>query len=544
MNRHRTPRSGPPNTLGAVGTLVSDSLPVKGVLNGVSVQTGVPTRGTISIRNVSKVFGSTCALGGVDLDILPGEVHGLCGANGSGKSTLVKILCGVVSGDGGRVTFADRELDIADIDPRVAYDAGVRVVHQDLAVFPHMTVAENMAIGGDLPVTRAGTLKRRLLEEQAAAAIDRFEIAARPTDILGSLPVAVLTQVAVARALRGVSGGHGLIVFDETTASLPIHEVATLHRLIRKLAAEGHPVLFISHRLAEVLQITDRITVFRNGNVTATHQTSEIGARELVTSITGHSPVGALPRPLQSSAAPKVVELSNLNAGPLRGINLAVHAGEIVGIAGLLGSGRTELLRAIYGDLPVESGILKLHGEVKHITSISAALEQKIVMIPEDRVNSAVFSDLTVDENLNVSAVGRYRRMRGIDGNKMRSDAAKLRQRFGVKAPSGTVPMSALSGGNQQKVVVARWLRLNPALMLLDEPTQGVDAGARADIYALIREATGAGAGAILVTSDLEEMAEIADKVFILDRGRLVARVTGSDITTSHLEQLLTKGAL
>jgi len=496
----------------------------------------------LSVQNVSKTYPGTRALDGVSLEIRRGEIHALCGGNGSGKSTLVKILSGVVQGDAGTIYIGDHEVEANHIRAKQSRELGVRVVHQDLALFPDMSVAENMMLGAEYPITRVQSVGWREVRQQARQHIDRFEIPAKPSTLVRDLPIATRAQVAIARALHDVTPGEGLLILDEPTASLPVHEVELLLRAVRRLAAAGQAVLFVSHRLDEVLKLTDRVTVFRDGKVFAEHRTAELTESELIEAIIGREAEGLIEdrkqTPLHLGAEP-LLAVSGLHAGPLRGVDLEVMPGEVVGVAGLLGSGRTELLRAIYGDLKPISGAVTIAGKPANFSRMEQAIARGVVMIPEDRSGGAAFADLTVDENLDVSVLRRDWRYLGFRQSRLREDAAQLRARFNIRAASGSVAMRSLSGGNQQKAVLARWLRRDPVVLLLDEPTQGVDVGARADIHTAVRKVTDAGGAAVLVLSDLEELAQVADRVVVLRHGVITAQVARAQITAHRLNELI-----
>ncbi|MBV6756649.1 sugar ABC transporter ATP-binding protein [Rhodococcus opacus] len=499
------------------------------------------TRPVVSVRNVSKVFGSTRALDGVSLEIRRGEVHALCGGNGCGKSTLIKILSGVVPGDRGTIHVGERDLSLDQVSSKMMHGLGIRVVHQDLAVFPDLSVAENISFGDSIPTTSMGNVRWSAINESASRAIQQFGIPARPNDVVSTLPVATRAQIAIGRALRDVQPGSGLLILDEATASLPVREVGLLHNAIRRLAAAGHAVLFVSHRLDEVLALSDRVTVLRDGRVTATHDTASLTESELIESILG-SRVRDVQRSVAVEAAGEpLLTVTELSAGPLRDVNLKIYPGEVVGIAGLLGSGRTELLRALCGDLQVSSGTIVLNGKSGVFRSLSAAIKRGVAFIPEDRVNGAIFPDMSVAENMDISVLSKYWRLSGFRRNQLRRDADELHTRFRIKSPTVDVPMSALSGGNQQKAVLARWLRRNPQLLLLDEPTQGVDVGARADIYGAVREVSDAGGAAIVVTSDLEELAQVVDRAVVLVNGRIAGHISHDDLSAHLLSEAIYK---
>jgi ribose transport system ATP-binding protein len=495
----------------------------------------------LSVSGLSKVYPGTRALEQVDLQIRRGEVHALCGGNGCGKSTLIKILCGVVPGDSGTVHIGDRQLDVSEIRPRVVHDLGLRVVHQDLAVFPDLSVAENLMLGAEFPTLATGGVNWSALKRRAGELIEQFEIEASPGDLMRKLPVATRAQVAIARALQDVESGTGIVILDEPTASLPAHEAKILHAAIRQLARTGHAVLFVSHRLDEVLALTDRVTVLRDGQLVATHDTAALTEQELIESILGRRAEEVRSHQAVPEDSPVVLEIAGLSAGPLQGVDLRIRAGEVVGIAGLLGSGRSELLRAVYGDLAPTSGSVTVNGTPANFSRKDQAVARGVVMIPEDRTVGGVFPSLSVDENMDVSVLRRYWRL-VFRERKLRRDAGSLRRSLNVKASSGRAPMTSLSGGNQQKAILARWLRRDPVLLLLDEPTQGVDVGARADIYAAVRQVTDAGGAALLVASDLEELAQVVDRAIVLRNGIVTAEVPYADLSAQRLNELIYAG--
>jgi len=499
--------------------------------------TNSDTAVALAVNGVSKVFTGTQALNNVSLEVKYGEVHGLVGGNGSGKSTLVKILCGVISADEGTIRVGNDVVDATAVKPALAHELGVRVVHQDLAVFPDLSIAENMALGAGYPKSRLGLIGWRETRRRAREQVKRFEIQASPGTLVRDLPVAARTQVAIARALQDVRSDQGVIILDEPTAALPVHEVDLLLAAVKRLAEQGHAVIFISHRLDEVLSVTDRVTVLRDGVVFGEHVTSELTEAELIESILGRRVQEVRGRSSEASNTDPVLVVEHLTAGPVNDVSFEVYPGEVLGIAGLLGSGRSELLLALYGLLPRESGTVTLNGRTVDFGRPQRAIRSGVVMIPEDRPNEGSFQDLTVDENISISVLERYWRGFGFRIKPMLHDARVLRGRFNVKAPSGAVPMRALSGGNQQKAILARWLRRDPAVLLLDEPTQGVDVGARADIYAAIRDVTDKGGSAIVVTSDLEELAQVVDRALVMRNGRILASVTGDDLTAVRLTE-------
>jgi ribose transport system ATP-binding protein len=504
---------------------------------------GVTPGTALAVEHLSKTFGTTRALDDVRMAIGHGRIHGLVGGNGSGKSTLIKILAGVHHGDaGGEIRVGARAIAADAMTPERARDCGLRFVHQDPGVFPTMTVAENLAIGGadDFP-TRGGRVRWSQLRLRTQALLDRFAIDAAPDDRLGDLRQAERTMVAIARALGdpGERDEPLLLVLDEPTASLPQHEVEVLLDAIRRCACAGQSILYVSHRLEEVLSLVDDLTVLRDGRVAANRDARGLTTDELVEAIMGR-PLERVfgdqePRPAGATR----LAVRGLRGGPLRDVSFELGRGEIVGIAGLLGSGRTELLQLVFGVLPPDAGSIELDGVPLDGRSPAAAMRAGVALVPEDRARDAAFPELSVTVNLSAAQIGRYRRWVRLDTRAERRDAARSIDAFSIRAPGAGAPLAALSGGNQQKVVLARWLRRSPRLLLLDEPTQGVDVGARAELYALVRAAAGGGTSTLVVSSDLEELAHVADRVLVLRDGRILAEVRAPELTAHRLTDLL-----
>jgi ribose transport system ATP-binding protein len=494
----------------------------------------------LSISGLSKEFPGTRALSEVDFDVRPGEIHALCGGNGSGKSTLIKILCGVYQGEpGGVLRVGDVEERADHMTPATAHAMGIRVVHQDLGVFPDMTVAENICLGSQFETGPGGNVRWRKVRRHTEELIERFEIPARPRTLMRDLSRAAQTQVAIARALQDQhAGSGGLLILDEPTSSLPVHEVDMLLTALRRYAAEGQSIMYVSHRLDEILALTDRVSILRDGVKAGTWITKELDEERLIELIVGRAVDRVfLTMPDVESSDP-VLEIEDLWAGPLKGLNLRVTKGEVVGIAGLLGSGRSELLRAVFGDLKAQKGTIRLLGQPIAFKRPDEAMDAGVAMVPENRAADAAFLDLPVYNNMSVSVIGRYFRSMFLRERGMRKDARGLMDDFDVKAASERVPLNTLSGGNQQKVIMARWLRRDPKLLLLDEPTQGVDVGARADIYRVVRSAVAEGAAALVVASDFEELSHVVDRAIVLRDGKVIAEVTPADLTAHRLTEL------
>lgn len=495
----------------------------------------------VTITNLSKTFPGTRALDGVSMAIKPGEVHGLVGGNGSGKSTLIKIVSGIYRGDaGGSIRFDDEVVPSEETTPNASYAAGVRVVHQDLGIFRTMTVAENLSLGSTFNTGPGGWIRRRATIRRTWELIDRFGIPARPGTQLAELSRTGQTLVAIARALQDQNVDHGgLLILDEPTAALPAHEVEVLLESLRRYATAGQSILYVSHRLDEILSFTDRVTVLRNGRLATTTSTADLDEHELIELIVGRRVDRMFPpRSNAGRGNSTVLEMDKVSVGPAREVSFEVRQGEIVGLAGLLGTGRSELLRSVFGDMKRESGSIRLDGEEISFGHPRNAMRAGVALVPEDRGHEAAFLDLPITTNSLLPALRRYWNGVWLNDRAMGRDAGKRMSEFLVKARSEGSLLDTLSGGNQQKVVLARWLGDEPRLLLLDEPTQGVDVGARAEIYKFVREAADRGMSVVVVASDLEELAHAVDRAIVLRGGRVVAEVSDDDLNAHNLTRL------
>jgi ribose transport system ATP-binding protein len=507
---------------------------------GRSPVRGEPGHRYLELSSITKRFGPTYALDGASLSVDRGEVHALFGGNGSGKSTMIKIMAGVYRAEpDGLIRVGETVSAAGQWTPAAARAAGLRFVHQDLGLFPGMSVAENLALGNGYSRDAAGRIRWPQVRAQAKAVLDRLEIPVGVSRIVGELRRGEQALVAIARALQDEDiAGHGVLVLDEPTASLPEHEVVGLMRALRRFAAQGTAIVYVSHRVEEVQEVADTITVLRDGVDILTTSAKSVTKGQLADAITGAPAVGAAPR-AQSAArageAGPVLRVTGLSGGPLRGVDLAVGAGEIVGIAGLLGSGRSSVLRALYGLRGDATGEVELNGRPLPLSSPSQAMEAGIGYLPEDRAEVGFF-DQSVAENLSASRTAAYWRGGRFRREQERGDAREAIKRFRIRCESPRQLLSSLSGGNQQKVLVARVLLRKPGLVLLDEPTQGVDISAKAEIWAILRQGIAEnGISVLVVSSDFEELAEYADRVLILARGVIVGEVSGPGMTGEML---------
>jgi ribose transport system ATP-binding protein len=499
-----------------------------------------PAAAVLRLSHLSKVFPGTRALDDVSFDVGRGEFHALLGGNGSGKSTLIKILAGVYHGEpGGTITVDGREIPAERTSPETARAVGLHFVHQNPAVFPTMSVAENLAIGHGFEKTAAGGISWRAVRRRTTGLLERFDISATPDTLVRDLRPAERAMVAIARALQDQEGEHtGVLVLDEPTASLPRAEVIRLLGALTRYAANGQTILFVSHRLDEVVDTADRATVLRDGRLAGTLEGDEITEDRLIELIAGRPLDRVFPDMPPLTGEDVALEARELAGGPLHSVSFKLRKGEVLGVAGLLGSGRSELLKMIFGAYPIRSGEILLDGTVVHLRDIGDAMRAGIAYVPEDRGGEAAFFDMSVSENMTAALVSRYWKGGRLHHRRADADARRAIDQFLVRASSEQQELATLSGGNQQKVILARWLMRHPRVLLLDEPTQGVDVNARAEIYNLVRHAVAEGCSVLVVTSDFEELSHVSDRVIVLNQGRVRTELTGADITPTRLTEL------
>ena len=502
-------------------------------LEARAVAGGHPT--VLEVEHVSKAFGATQALDDVSLDLKKGSVHALLGGNGSGKSTLIKLLAGVEPADAGQLAIRDERHDLHSMTPALAREAGLHFVHQQRSTFAQLTVAENLAIGHGFETGAGGRIEWRRARRRAGEVLERFQIEARPDQELGELGPATQTMVAIARALQDQdSDGEGVLLLDEPTASLPAPEVKLLLDALRRYADAGQAIVYVTHRLEEVFAVADRATLLRDGRVVGDVEPSQLDHEGLVELMMGRT-VEQIERLRGRPEGRTILSARGLSAGSLSELDLDVCEGEIVGIGGLIGSGRSTLLKALFGVRPLRAGEVRLDGEPRTIAAPPDAMAAGFAYVPEDRQADAAFPELSVGENLSLTVVSEYWQRGVISRRRERRDTRELLGSFLITAESDEAPLRSLSGGNQQKVVLARWLRRQPRILLLDEPTQGVDVGARAEIYELIHGAVADGAAALVSSSDFEELARICDRVVVLRKGRAVAELSGEQLDAEEI---------
>jgi ribose transport system ATP-binding protein len=496
-------------------------------------------RTAVAVRGLSKRFGSTQALDDVDLQLAWGEVHALVGGNGSGKSTLIKILAGVLAADSGQLDVDGDTWDLTSHRPEESLRAGFRFVHQDLAIFPILSVADNLGLGGRFLTGPTGTIKARASRERVRAVLQRFDLDVDPDALASTLSTPQRALLAIGRALQDIDEtSRAILVLDEPTAALPAEEASELLRTLRRLADAGHSVVLVSHRLDEVRLAADRVTCLRDGRNAGMLDAVDLTEPKLVELILGGKiDVTARAERIVRSEEP-VLELRNVTSGPLHDISLSLQPGEVVGIAGLLGSGRTELLETIFGVRRISDGDVLVRGSIVRSPSTARMKAHGLAFVPEDRGNGGVFPDNSVATNMTVGQSQRYFRRGWLSRKQILTEVTRDVRRYSVKAPSAQAHIETLSGGNQQKVVLGRWLRTDPSILLLDEPTQGIDVGAREAILGLIAEASRKGMAVVLASSEFEELTRLSDRILVLCRGQVVQEVR-EEITAHELLEVV-----
>jgi ribose transport system ATP-binding protein len=494
------------------------------------------------MQGIDKSFLGVPALRDAHFDVARGEVHALIGQNGAGKSTLIKVLTGVYAKDSGHIQFDGRE--VAFSSPHAAQLAGLSTIYQEVNLVPFRSVAENVFLNRE--PKRFGLIDWGRMNREAAAILKRLDINVDVTRPIYEYSIATQQMTALARAL---STDAKLVIMDEPTSALAEQEVQTLFRVIRQLKSEGISVVFVSHRLDELYAVCDRVTVMRDGRTIDVRPMAEIGRYELVSKMLGRELAEQLSHRRADDGAElpdqqPVLEAAELRRGrALDGVSLSIRSGEIVGLAGLLGSGRSETARAIFGADPPDSGTVTVDGTPLHLRSPKDAVGHKIGFAPEDRKTEGIIPQLSVRENLTLALLPHLRRNGIIDGKRQTETVDRFIKAIGIKCSSPEQPIRELSGGNQQKVLLARWLCTNPRLLILDEPTRGIDVGAKRDIQVLVRQLADEGLAVLLISSELEEIIADSDRVVTLRDGRSVAEFTGDQITENALMQAMATGA-
>ncbi len=475
----------------------------------------------LEVREVSKKFPGVLALNKVNLTLYKGEVLALIGENGAGKSTLMKILLGEYQKSSGEIFYLGKPF--AAKNPAEALQSGITMIHQEISAVPSMTVAENIWLGREKRFCSGGFLNKAKMREATAELLQRLDIPIDPDAQARKLSVAALQLVEIARS---VSYEANVIIMDEPTSALTETEIQKLYRIIRDLSAQGRSIIFISHKLDELFEICDRITVLRDGCYVDTKSIDEITRDDLIRMMVGREITNMYPKE-KIPIGEELFRVEHLSrSGYFEDINFHVCSGEIVGFCGLMGAGRTEIMQSIFGLDPNNGGTVKVGEKSFRPGSTPEAIKNGIAMVTEDRLRQGIIAKLSVKQNMTLAYLKKICKMNFIDRKQESKDFQRMRDAMSLKTAGEGQEIGSLSGGNQQKAIVAKWLLAEPKVFILDEPTRGIDVGSKAEIYKLIGQLAASGKGIILVSSELPEVMGISDRIYVVCQGRIVYECT------------------
>jgi len=492
-----------------------------------------PTTPVLEVRDIVKTYGGVHALEGVSLSLSPGEVHCLAGENGSGKSTLIKIISGVERPDSGSIVIDGQAHD--HTTPSGAIRAGIQVIYQDFSLFPNLTAAENIAMLSELASDRKFSSRKRI-RAAAESIVKELGLKIDLDADVEDLSVADRQLIAICRALVGEAR---VLIMDEPTTALTHSEVDRMFTIVRRLQERGVSFVFVSHKLEEVLQISQTVTVLRNGALVASGPASEHTARSIGKAMTGRDvSEERLVSELPPEAQPLMVVSDLASEGAFRDVSFTLAHGEILGITGLLGSGRSEIAEVIFGVREADSGTIEINGRRHKIRSIADAVKAGVGYVPEDRLTQGLFLERSIADNMVAASVDSYRnKAMLLDRKRVRASIADLFQRLRIKARDVQAPVRSLSGGNAQRVVIAKWLDRKPSVLMLNGPTVGVDIGSKEEIFEILRAQAAEGMGIIVISDDVPELVSSCHRVLIVRAGRIVSEISGADIHVDVIQK-------
>jgi ribose transport system ATP-binding protein len=490
----------------------------------------------LEMRNISKTFGGVQALRDVSFSCRKGKVHALIGENGAGKSTLIKILAGAYQADMGEIVFKGQRY--ACFTAREAMATGISIIYQELNLVQFMTVAENIFLGRE-PRTRFGVIDARRMAKESADLLNRLGIQLSPSAHVGDLTVAAQQTVEIAKAL---SQNADLIVMDEPSAILAGRELDSLFAIIRSLIEQSVTIIYISHRLNEVFEIADDVTVLKDGQVVGAQPISEVSRARLIQMMVGRPLEEIFPRATRPRGAPVLTAANVTTERLLRPASLTLYEGEILGLAGMVGAGRTEVARALFGADALRSGKILLKDAVIQLRSPKGAIEAGLALVPEDRKTQGLFLEQSIRSNITLSSLDKVTRF-GVIQRGPETEAIRRAQReLSINMASPELEAQYLSGGNQQKVVLAKWLQTSPSAIIFDEPTRGVDVGAKFEIYRLMRDLAERGVAVLMISSELPEILGMSDRVLVMHERQIVAELTRDEASEERIIELATTG--
>ncbi|PCK19647.1 D-xylose ABC transporter ATP-binding protein [Bacillus pumilus] len=490
----------------------------------------------IEMHNIHKTFGKNIVLSGVSFDLVTGEVHALMGENGAGKSTLMNLLTGLYSLDQGTIQIDGKET--AFKNPKEAEQHGIAFIHQELNIWPDMTVLENLFIGKEI-YTKLGLLDTKKMKALAQTQLDRLSVNLSLDQDAGSCSVGQKQMIEIAKALMTDAK---VIIMDEPTAALTDREIEKLFQVIESLKKEGVSIVYISHRMEEIFAICDRITIMRDGKTVDTKAIPETNFHEVVKKMVGRELTDRYPERTPSKGDVILEVKQATRKGRFQDINFSVKAGEIVGVAGLMGAGRTEMMRSLFGLDPLDQGEIWVHGKKAVIKKPSDAVKLGIGFITEDRKDEGLMLDAPIRENIGLPNLDSFSPKGLIDKKNEQDFVDLLIKRLTIKTASSEISARSLSGGNQQKVVIAKWIGIQPKVLILDEPTRGVDVGAKREIYQLMNELTDRGVAILMVSSELPEVLGMSDRVLVIHEGTISGELDQTEATQERIMTLATGG--
>jgi inositol transport system ATP-binding protein len=491
----------------------------------------------LRMEGIFKSFPGVKALDDVHLDVRPGSVHALMGENGAGKSTLMKILIGMYQPDAGTITLAGQPVEIPDT--AAAIRLGISMIHQELSPVPELQVHENIYLGRE-PLNRFGLVDKQRMIADTKALFDRWQIAIKPRAVMKNLSVAETQMVEIAKA---ISYDSRLVIMDEPTSAITEREVDHLHRMIRSLRDTGVAIIYITHKMDEVFKISDDVTVFRDGRHVASQPAAELDRQKLIALMVGRELTHMFPKE-HAEMGEVVMSVRGLTRkGKAEDISFDIRRGEILGLAGLMGAGRTEVLEAIFGVAKIDGGEITIHGKPITIREPADAIANGLGLLTEDRKLTGIMGVLSVADNMTIASLDRFSPRGWLMKRRMNAECQRQREALAIKTPSLAQLIKLLSGGNQQKVLVSRWLLTTPDILMIDEPTRGIDVGAKAEIHRLMSTLAQQGKAILMVSSELPEILGMSDRVLVMHEGRITGEFTREEVTQEKIMTAATGGA-
>lgn len=489
----------------------------------------------LELLGISKAFPGVKALDKVNLKLRPGSVHALCGENGAGKSTLMKIINGIYKRDEGELFFKGDPLEPQG--PKAMLEMGVATIHQELSPIPDMTIAENIFLGRE-PLNSLGMIDWSRLWKDAQKLMDEFGFHYDPKTIMRSLTV---SDIALIEIVKAISRDASVVIMDEPTSSITDSEVHILFENIKRLQKKGVGIIYISHKMDEIFEICDEVTIFRDGQWVHSCSVDEIDKNGIIKKMVGREITDQFPKEKAPIGKP-MLELKGFTGGRFKDISLDIHAGEIVGFAGLVGAGRSELFRAVFGLDPHDGGEMKLEGKTVKFHNAQQAIDAGVLMASEDRKREGVVLCRSIRENISLASLQSIETGTFLNLKKEKDNVQSMIKKLSIKLSTPEAPVSSLSGGNQQKVVLAKWLLRSPKVLILDEPTRGIDVGAKYEIYKLMCDLAKEGVAIVMISSEMPEILGMSDRVCVMSQGKLTGMLDIADATQEKIMELAVKG--